>query len=239
MTAMRNTADMTAMRNTADITAWPLTMSGVDVASTRVERNTMKERTKSGIVSSVLEVKKCFVIADLGRDTLRECTDEKSYARRFWNLHDEIGRWSEVELDNFIGKDPRRLKDYDQHSWGLERCPIASLGVRPGMRGFPPEWCAGNVKETAHYLAETIRTGQVLQYQHVIRDIKNIAKLAHVVDKFSPVIAMKDLHRERKLGLRGYRRTMWDLDDGSTRTVGLAMGGLTEIQAWLAYPCIP
>ena len=43
-------------------------------------------------MSSILEVKRCFVITDLGRDTLRKCRDEKSYAHCFRNLHDEVGR---------------------------------------------------------------------------------------------------------------------------------------------------
>jgi len=99
----------------------------------------MAGRAKTQLVepTTVREVKECFVLSDKAKGLANR--NREDFQKGLYPLKESVWKMSDSELDSYdaLRTDPRRVKDYNRHSWVWGALSIDEIGVWPGAAGLP------------------------------------------------------------------------------------------------------
>jgi hypothetical protein len=178
---------------------------------------------------SPVEVKQCFVLSEMVRDCagqdpsqFRRCIEEKEQAVRAMR---------EPQLNQRISNVGSRIRasEYVRRKWRFETISIDQTQVFRDAGGLPVDLTGGSVKDVAARVGPSIRVIPQCRAKTAIPGIISMAEIIGSV-KLLSVIALPtgDPYRAYSASIR------WHLDDGSMRSIGLALSGKIALNAYLA-----
>jgi hypothetical protein len=113
------------------------------------------------------------------------------------------------EIDSYVGRDPRRLHDYNRAVWHFDSLDLRKCRVWPGMGG----------RDSAHGyvtdVAELFKTKEPLASR-----VWEMKRFAAIYSEKFPIIALRI-------------RSETIIDDGYHRAVAIALAGTTNVSAWI------
>lgn len=178
---------------------------------------------------SPAEVKQCFVLSEMvkdcaGQDTrqFRRCIEEKEQAVRAMNASQLNQRIPNVG-------DRVRATEYDRREWRFDTISIDHTQVFGDAGELPPELTWGSVKDVAARVGPKLGLIPQCRAKTAIPGIISMAEIIGSV-KLLSVIALPtgDPYRAYSASIK------WHLDDGSMRSIGLALSGRIALNAYVA-----
>lgn len=204
----------------------------------------------------VLEVKRCFVVAQLIRKQkfgislfgifsfvsnrfFMKNVSLADFENRLKMAKHKVFTMSENKLDKLIRKEyKKRLLAINSSDWYLMEMSPDEVGVWRGGGGLPREWTEGSLRETAQKVKQAIDTNAKDFSGRAKYSIKNILKTN-----------VKRLQEEKYLfpimfqgstgtrGRKGLKKQMkYDIDDGCMRSIALVISGTEKIKAYVGFP---
>lgn len=195
---------------------------------------------------SNIEVKRCFVISNLvATRTRRDHSRSTATARHFQkNLHlisTKVLKMSEKQLDSFIGQEwQKRLDSYNSSNWVLAEVGISEVGVWNRAGELPLRWTNKSLLETAAKVKRALGRRHGFKHGHIraahaIRGIlQNSIGELQTNPYLLPIVFKGDFGT---LGRRRLKTKMkGDIDDGSMRSIALAVNGFTKLKVYFGRP---
>ena len=203
----------------------------------------------------VLEVKRCFVMAQMVRKT--------KFKKLFWGMFnfefqkeflksittaefeeklkvakEKVLKMSERKLDKIIRNEwKKRLTAFNNSEWYIGEVSPNEVGVWRRAGGLPLEWTNGSLSETARNVEHAIGINSKRLSGRARHSISNMLK-----------INVQQLQEEKYLlpiifkggtGTKGRRRlkrqTAGDIDDGCMRSIALTISGVKSIKAYVGF----
>ena len=175
------------------------------------------------------EAKECFVLSDKAKVLANR--DVSSFQKELVALKDVVHRMTNPQLDSVLDW---RAPVYDQLTWKWGTATIDEVGVWPMAGGLPADLCMGSARETATGIKK--RGGiQALPVPYGDSRAKNnipgMITIASVISKerlLSVIAEVGGTHRPTP----PYLKQKWDLNDGSIRSVALALARMERLNAF-------
>lgn len=193
---------------------------------------------------SVREVKRTFVIANNiriqknGRRYLGKVSKE-DFQKKLQQSKQKGLRMAVKQLDKHISPDwPKRLHSYDSSDWYIGEIKPNEVGVWNRAGGLPLSWTNGSLKDTADKVREAIAMNSKKLAKRARRAVLNM--LATNIDILQNDRYLFPIIFKGNTGTRGRARlkyvTKGDIDDGSMRSIALAVSGAKTIRAYIGFP---
>jgi len=192
----------------------------------------------------VREVKRTFVISNNiriqknGRRYLGKISKEE-FLKKFQQSKRKGVRMTDKQLDRQVSRSwLRRLRAYDSSNWYIGEVKTSEVGVWKKAGDLPLSWTNGSLKKTADKVREALEKDSKKFVRRARRAVSNM--LVTNVDllqseKYLLPIIFKG--GTGTLGRRGLKRGMkGDIDDGSMRSIALAVHGARTIRAYIGFP---
>src|SRR3990167_8323422 len=192
----------------------------------------------------VREVKRTFVISNNiriqknGRRYLGKISKEE-FLKKFQQSKRKGVRMTDKQLDRQVSRSwLRRLRAYDSSNWYIGEVKTSEVGVWKKAGDLPLSLTNGSLKKTADKVREALEKDSKKFVRRARRAVSNM--LVTNVDllqseKYLLPIIFKG--GTGTLGRRGLKRGMkGDIDDGSMRSIALAVHGARTIRAYIGFP---
>ncbi len=188
-------------------------------------------------------VKRSFAIADhltqrKGRGNNRKFLrglSEKEFDKKLQRAKKSILKLKEKGLDGLITpKFPKRLNAYNNSKWFVANVSPKEVGVWKRAGNLPLSWTKGSLFETAQKVKIALETNSKLLKRRPRYAIPNILKIkTHLEQKeqyLYPIVFKANTGTQGRRGLK--RKLKGDIDDGSMRSIALAMVGKNPIKVY-------
>jgi len=196
-------------------------------------------------------VKECFILADIGKNLI--ASNMKDHLAELINKKKEIEGWTNAQVDQMINdkQTQKRMYRFNAWSWKLERLPLHTLGVYPKMNELPDRYCFGTVPKTSVQIKRLLDGSEGLGICEITDELKKrLQKLLQMwnmmrtasqedVDQYlqvNPIIVVKGGQIRGPFKKKGYEIFDWDIDDGSSRAVIVAMIGRDRLLVYAGTP---
>jgi hypothetical protein len=191
---------------------------------------------------STKEVKRCFAVGLLmnmqnGKMKHLIKVSRSEFFQKLTQAKRHALRLTEKQLNALI-TDPVRLAAYNASDWYLGTAQINELGVWTRAGEMPLAWTNRSLKETALKVKRNLTLHNWLSRTRARRALSNMLKTN-----------VTDLQKEKYLlpivfqgntGTRGRWRlkhqTRGDIDDGSMRSIALAVSGEESLKVYIGVP---
>ncbi len=178
--------------------------------------------------TTVREVKECFVLSEKAKALAN--LDVDKFRQGLEVLKNDVRKMSRLEVDGVLRW---RASLYDCLTWHWGAVTIDEVGVWAGAGGLPDVLCLGSVRETASAI---VKSGgvQALPGRSDSRardNIQGMMTVASLISKerlLSVIAEVGGTHRSTP----PYKRMSWDLNDGSLRSIALALSGIQTLNAF-------
>ncbi len=191
-----------------------------------------------------LEVKRSFVVADLVSHGKRKqsrlgVVSKSMFDKKLERVINQVKKFQETKIDKMIGDGyQKRLIAYTTSDWFLAEVEIKEVGVWKKAGGLPLSWTNGSLQETGRKVKEALEKNPKLLTKRARSSIPSMLKLK-VADLqknkyLLPIIFKGGTGTNGRKGLK--RRMKGDIDDGSMRSVALAVSGVKTLRAYLGFP---
>lgn len=191
----------------------------------------------------VREVKRTFVIANnirvqkSGRRYLGKIS-KNEFLKKFLQSKRRGVRMTNAQLDKHIGEDPLRLDAYNTSDWYLGNVKTSEVGVWRRAGGLSLSWTNGSLKHTAEKVCRALEKNPRSLPKRAGRSIPNM--LATNVDMLQSEKYLLPIIFKSNTGTHGRSRLKrimkGDIDDGSMRSIALAVNGTKVIRAYIGFP---
>jgi hypothetical protein len=180
---------------------------------------------------SRLEVKRCFVISDKAKP--EQLLTKNQFLTNLDRVKKEVIAFSEGELDQFIAKDPVRLRAYDKLKWYLATVSPKEIGIWREAGGLPVEWTKGSLHDTSQKVFKAIMENDIRtsNHQRVGFAIHGILQEQDVIENekyLYPIILPGDM-----AGRAGLERLSGEIDDGNMRSIAFAADGDVVLKVYV------
>lgn len=177
--------------------------------------------------TTVREVKQCFVLSDKAKKFANLNITE--FQEGLGAFKKDVEEMSEQQLDSVLDW---RAPEYNRLTWRWGTVSIDEIGVWPGAAGLPERLCLGSVRETASGI---LKMGgvQALPVNGDTRARDSIPGMEAVAEVISNERLLSLIARAGGTYRKPpHERMRWDLDDGSVRSVALALVGIERLNAF-------
>jgi len=204
----------------------------------------------------VLEVKRCFVVAQMVRKT--------KFRKLFWGMFnfefqkeflksittaefeeklkiakEEVLKMSEKKLDKIIRNEWRkRLTAFNNSEWYLGEVNPDEVGVWKRAGGLPLEWTNDSLSETAKKVEYAIGINSKRLTGRAKHSILNMLEVnvQHLQNEkyLFPIIFKSGTGTKGRKRLK--KQMAGDIDDGCMRSIALTISGTKTIKAFIGFP---
>lgn len=191
-------------------------------------------------------VKRCFVISNLvakktRRDHIKSVDALKHFQKNLHLISTKVLKMSEKQLDFFIGQEwQKRLDSYNSSNWLLAEVSTSEVGVWTRAGELPLRWTNKSLLETATKVKRALGRRHGFKNGHIraAQAIKGI--LQNSIDEIQTNPYLLPIVFKGDFGTRGRRRlktkVIGDIDDGSMRSIALAVNGFTKLKVYFGRP---
>ncbi len=207
---------------------------------------------------SSLDVKKYFLLADAGKELLKEPRTPSQLHEMYDQIIESVFNLTDSEVNQKI-KDPVRLERYSSLDWYSGVINLDDIGPYPKLKGLDARLTTGNVPQTAIEI-ERVRKGEIIldyenhpeekevkeaKFQRLVNHLPSFQRnLTFVYENF-PIILLpsrtirgdyNNWVKTEKLNLPLCDIFSHDIDDGSERAVNYALAGMKSIECFYSVP---
>lgn len=185
-----------------------------------------------------IEVKRAFVISDLGKiQGNQKGISEEIFNKNLNKVKTRVLKFSEKELEKHIGW-PKRLESYNDCDWYIAEVSPNELGPWRRASGLPLRWTNRTLVETSQKIEKALRDNSEFLKKRSRYAIYNLLRSPIQLsqkEKYSYPIVFKG--GEGTKG-RSYLRfkTKGDIDDGCMRSIAMTISGKTLILVYFGIP---
>ena len=194
---------------------------------------------------SVLEVKRCFVMAQLVRWTKRhrghltKPISREEFQAKVAKAHKKVLTLSRAELDKIIATEWRkRLIAYDSCQWHLAEVKPTEVGVWKRAGEMPLSWTNHSLAKTAEHVRRALHGRLKHKRIRAAWAIPGILKTS--VDLLQSEKYLLPIVFKGGTGTNGRRRLKHqmrgDIDDGCMRLIALTVNGAKKILVYFGTP---
>ncbi len=193
---------------------------------------------------SGIEIKRAFVVAQFIRLPKNKkrylgLISEGYFRKRLRHARKKVLALRQSKLDKIIGDEyMKRLNAYNNSEWYLGRVSNREVGVWKRAGGLPLSWTKGSLQETAQEVKHALEINPKLLTHRARRTIINILETnVSLLQQEKYLLPIIFKHATGTNGRRGLKRRLkGDIDDGSMRSIALAVLGVKVIRAYIGFP---
>ncbi|KND48137.1 MAG: hypothetical protein AB201_00890 [Parcubacteria bacterium C7867-006] len=187
---------------------------------------------------SLVDVKRAFVISDLGKiKGNQKGVSEKTFENNFNRAKTKVLKFSEADLDKHI-EWSKRLNAYNNCKWYIAEFSPPELGVWRRSSGLPLSWTNQSLLETSKKINKVLSSDSKFlkkRSRYAIYNILNSKSQISQKEKYLYPIVFKNSEGTRG---RSYLRfkTKGDIDDGCMRSIAMTISGKKSILVYFGVP---
>ncbi len=192
----------------------------------------------------IIEVKRAYVISDFigtkkNRRKHLNFVPEKIFKQKLRLVKIKTIKLKESQLNKIIaGLWRKRLVAYNNSRWYLGEVKISEVGVWKKAGSLPLSWTNGSLSETAQKVKYALNHNPELLKKRSRYGISNMLKTnIHLLQKekyLLPIIFKGGTGTNGRKGLK--KKLKGDIDDGSMRSIALAISGKKILKAYIGFP---
>lgn len=186
----------------------------------------------------VIEVKRAFVISDIGKiKGNARGVSEKIFIKKLNDAKKKVLKWNESMLDRHI-EWPKRLAAYTDSVWYIAKISPVELGVWRRASGMPLRWTNKTLVQTSENIKKALENNSKFlkkRSRYAIYNILHSPEQLSQKEKYSfPIVFKNDTGTHGRSYLR--TKTKADIDDGCMRSIAMAMSGRNPITVYFGIP---